>query len=61
MKQLYKQNKMEKTYYKVLINTNDKQMDKMSLNQLHNIINDLEKAITYADYRISYKLNRGQK
>ncbi len=58
---LNNQNKMEKTYYKVLINTNDKQMDKMSLNQLHNIINDLEKAITYADYRISYKLNRGQK
>lgn len=52
---------MEKTYYKVLINTNDKQMDKMSLNQLHNIINDLEKAISYADYRISYKSNRGQK
>ena len=51
---------MENTY-KVLINTNDKQMDKMSLFQLHNIIEDLEKAINYADFRISYKINRGQK
>ena len=47
---------MENTY-KVLINTNDKQMDKMSLFQLHNIITDLEKAINYADFRISYKIN----